>query len=63
LRLKPNSVDILNNLGVTLAEVGLTDEAIKEFRSALQIKPNSAEILNNLEIALGKLGRTYEGTN
>ena len=37
-----------NNLGEALREMGRTDEAMAQFRAALQIQPNSAKAHNNL---------------
>jgi serine/threonine protein kinase len=42
----------LVNKGVSLANLGLIDEAIKAYREALRIKPDDAEAHNNLGIAL-----------
>jgi Flp pilus assembly protein TadD len=49
-----------NNLGVILARQGRLDEALREFKSALDIRPAYAESENNTGTALGSLGRTDE---
>ena len=41
-----------NNLGVFLADKGRFDEAIKNYRQAIQLNPDNYEVLNNLGIAL-----------
>jgi Flp pilus assembly protein TadD len=49
-----------NNLGVALAAEGQFDEAIENFRKAIQINPNNPEAQNNLGHALAAKGRFDE---
>ncbi len=49
-----------NNLGTAFAEKGGFEEAIGNFRQAIQIKPNFAEALNNLGNALAAQDRFEE---
>jgi len=44
------------NKGVSLANLGLQDQAIREYREALRIKPDDAEAHYNLGIALADKG-------
>ncbi len=48
------------NLGVTLFQKGMVDEASTHFRSALQIKPDYVEACNDLAIALRQKGSVDE---
>jgi tetratricopeptide (TPR) repeat protein len=49
-----------NNLGTIFAAKDRVDEAIENFRQAIQINPNSFEALNNLGVALATKGRFDE---
>ena len=49
-----------NNLGIILAQNGLADEAIAQFRNALEIRPGNAEAQNNLGKALLQKGNADE---
>jgi tetratricopeptide (TPR) repeat protein len=49
-----------NNKGLSLYNVGLVDDAIREYRKALRLKPDLAIVHNNLGIALSDKG-TIEG--
>jgi tetratricopeptide (TPR) repeat protein len=49
-----------NNLGLLLAEMGRTDEAMAHFRKALELNPNYADAHNNLGLLLAETGRTDE---
>jgi len=48
----PNCCLAYNNLGIVLAARGRFDEAIENYRQAIQINPNLADALNNLGTAL-----------
>ena len=50
----------MNNLGNALAAQGRFDEAITNYRKAIQINPNSSGALDNLGIALAARGRFDE---
>jgi Flp pilus assembly protein TadD len=52
VELQPEFVQARNNLGILLARSGRLDEAIEQFRQALEIEPGSAEVRRNLDIAL-----------
>ena len=58
--LAPSSADELNGLGITLAQQGRLDEAIADFRRALEINPDLAQAHHNLGIALQEQGRLEE---
>ena len=49
-----------NNLGIALADRGRIDEAIEQYRKALDINPDYVEAHNNLGIALASCGRIDE---
>ncbi|MGA2508561.1 MAG: tetratricopeptide repeat protein [Chitinispirillaceae bacterium] len=51
-----------NNLGLTLYKSGRTDEALAQYRKALEIKPDFAEARFNLGFLLANSGRTDEAT-
>src|SRR5262249_32938637 len=48
----PEEPEFHNNLGLALAAVDRTDEAIASYRSALALKPAHAVAWNNLGLAL-----------
>ena len=50
----PDSVEVRNNLGVTLASQGKLDEAIDLFQQALTLRPDFADARRNLTMALEK---------
>jgi tetratricopeptide (TPR) repeat protein len=52
LALRPDSVQVRNNLGVALHTKGLLGEAIMEYRKAIDLDPNVAGIHHNLAVAL-----------
>jgi Tfp pilus assembly protein PilF len=52
LELMPESVDVLNNLGIALGSLGKIDEAIEMFRRALALQPGFAPAKANLAAAL-----------
>jgi protein O-mannosyl-transferase len=52
--LEPRNSTLLNNYGVTLYKQGLTDEAVKQFRLALEISPGFKDAEESLAIALGE---------
>ncbi len=59
--MKPDYVDAHNNLGVMLASLGRTQEAISHFDASLRIDPNSPDAHVNLGIALSNMpGRTSD---
>ena len=56
----PQSVFLLNLIGVINAALGRFEAAIASYRRALVIRPEHAEIHNNLGNALNKLGKPEE---
>lgn len=51
LALAPNSIEILNNLAISLARLGRDNEAIALYERALQIKPGDSITGRNLGVA------------
>jgi Tfp pilus assembly protein PilF len=58
--LKPELVEVRNNLGTLLAQQGKFDEAVVQFRAAVQRNPEFDTARANLGLALAKLGRIDE---
>lgn len=56
LQLAPDSIEVMNNLSVVLADLGRADEAIVQLQHALTINPESVELLTNLGNSLRELG-------
>jgi Flp pilus assembly protein TadD len=56
LRLDPDNLKALNNMGVALALQGRYGEAANYFEAALKQNPRDADVHNNLGIALKKQG-------
>jgi len=57
---RPDYVDALNSLGLTLARAGRFKEAIARYEDALRIEPDQAQVHNNLGNALRQTGRLAE---
>ena len=60
LKLRPQTPEIVRNLGATLQILGRTDEAIECYRRFLQKTPGTAEIYYNLGNALADSGAFAE---
>jgi Flp pilus assembly protein TadD len=60
VRIKPDYVDALNNLGATLYRVGRTDKAVGYYQRALEISPRDAKVHANLGIVLADKGEFAE---
>ena len=58
--LKPDYIEVQNNLGDLLAQTGRVSEAIEHYRQALAINPDFSETHYNLGNALFQSGRTQE---
>jgi tetratricopeptide (TPR) repeat protein len=58
--LKPDYVEAIYNLGVTLQEQGRFDEAEANYKKAIALKPDFPEARNNYGATLKKLGRLGE---
>lgn len=56
LKLRPDSLEALANLGAALAHTGQFDAAIAQYRSALKLMPENPQILSNLALAFYKKG-------
>lgn len=57
LRLNSNSLEVLINLGLALAEEGLYEEAISYLEKAIHINPNAYQIPLNLGVVYDKMGK------
>jgi len=60
LSVRPDIVEVYNNLGIALAEQGRRDEAIAAYRKALALRPDFVESLNNLGNTLRQSGAVSE---
>jgi len=60
LELNPDDARGHDNLGVSLAAIGQTDEAITEYRKSLELNPYSSLTHNNLGSALAEAGKMPE---
>jgi tetratricopeptide (TPR) repeat protein len=60
IRKNPDCCMAYNNLGILLAVMGRTDEAMAHYQKTLEINPNYSDALYNLGLLLGKMGRTDE---
>jgi serine/threonine-protein kinase len=60
LAIRPRTAVLYDNLGVTLLEIGRSDEAIEHLQQALRIDPEYANSHNNLGSALQVKGRLDE---
>jgi len=63
LRVRPNYLKALNNLGHTLADQGLADEAVVHLSKAVDLKPDFAVAHANLGEALNKTGKRKEAND
>ena len=57
---RPYSPEAHNDLAVALADQGKLEEAVANYRQALQLNPNYAEAHNNLGVALRDMGKRDE---
>jgi Flp pilus assembly protein TadD len=60
LRLRPDDVDVLNELGAAVWRQGRSAEAEAIYLRACKLEPNDSRILNNLGLALYEQGRIDE---
>jgi Flp pilus assembly protein TadD len=49
---RPDDAELYNNLGAAWAQLGELDEAILQFRRALELQPNFADAQRNLNQAV-----------
>ena len=54
MKIKPDLVQVRFNLAMALANRGRLDEAVSQFRKALEIQPDLAEARHFLDVALSK---------
>ncbi|MFN6017243.1 MAG: tetratricopeptide repeat protein, partial [Verrucomicrobiota bacterium] len=54
LKREPNDPTLINNYGSILYKQGKTDEAIAQFRRALELSPNLKDASINLSVAMGQ---------
>jgi len=57
IELSPNSEELYNFLGDTLAQLGQLDQACAAYRKAIELSPNSEELYNFLGDTLAQLGQ------
>jgi Flp pilus assembly protein TadD len=57
IRLKPENVFAINNLGGVYRKLGRLDEAIRQYQRALEINPRDARVHNNLGLVFLDQGR------
>jgi tetratricopeptide (TPR) repeat protein len=62
LRVRPDDVRALSNLGVVLVNLGRYEEAIAEYQAAARILPDDDHIELNLALAFSKSGRLNEAS-
>jgi Flp pilus assembly protein TadD len=60
VRIKPDSADALNALGVALREAGRVDEAVVYYKKAIEIDPRAYEANANLGFVLASRGKFAE---
>ena len=60
LKIKPDDVEALNSLGLTLVHAGRFKDAIDRYEQALKIKPDAVQVHNNLGNVLERTGRHAE---
>jgi len=58
LKIKPDYVEVHNNLGTALFDLGQLDAALASFRRVLKIRPDYAEAHHNLANVLRDLGQS-----
>lgn len=56
----PQSLIVINVLGISLQALGRVDEAVQVFDRAIQVKPDYAEAYSNRGVALQELGHLEE---
>ena len=60
IRINPDDVDALGNLGHALIKAGMYKEAIEACEQVIRINPDVADAHYNLGVAYGKLGMHIE---
>jgi tetratricopeptide (TPR) repeat protein len=60
LRATPNDADLMQRLGVALAQLGVPEEGARLMSASLELKPDQPRVLLNLSRALLALGRAED---
>ena len=60
LQIHPQSLIVINVLGIVLQRLGRLEEALQAFNKAIQLNPDYAEAYSNRGVALQELGRLKE---
>ena len=60
LKLYPQHLDALYNLGIVLERLGQKDEAIEQYQRYLAIKPNDADVWTQIGVLYDETGRKKE---
>jgi protein O-GlcNAc transferase len=60
LKLYPQHLDALYNLGIVCAQLGQKDEAIDQYKRYLAIKPNDADVWTQIGVLCDETGRKKE---
>src|ERR1700730_923962 len=60
LRATPNDADLMQRLGVTLAQLGLPEQGAQLMSASLDLKPDRPQVLLNLSRAMLALGRAED---
>jgi tetratricopeptide (TPR) repeat protein len=63
LMIDPTNLAAINQLGVSVGELGDLSAAVRHLHNSLRINPNQAEVWFNLGVAQSRLGRTQEALN
>ena len=63
LKINPNHIDALNNLGSIFKELDQIEKAKKCYEKVIEIDPNYLNALNNLGIVFSELGENREAKN
>ena len=61
LKLYPQHLDVLYNLGVVCERLGQKDEAIEQYKRYLAIRPKDADVWTQLGVLYDETGRKKEG--
>lgn len=61
LREKPNDTDVMQQIAVTYTHIGMTDEAIRQYRRVLEVLPEAAGAHYGLAFLLLQRGHVDDG--
>jgi protein O-mannosyl-transferase len=62
VRLDPELLPALNDLGVAYAQQGKLEQAVAQFAEVLRTRPNQPSALQNMTLALRAQGKTNEAS-